>query len=134
MGKIKMAAEQINITEDYLNGYAKGKMEAEEDSEEVIVELKEQIRRLKRVNDELREKYDMEYLRQGDIVETTDGDLAVLIEEDADGSWDMTYADGKGDNMTKRCFKKTGKHLDLDVTPFNTVMRSLSWGDRDTDW
>lgn len=129
-----MAAEQINITDDYLNGYMKGKMEAKEDLEEAIVELKEEIRRLKRANGELREKYDIDYLRAGDIVETTEGDLAVLIEEDTDGSWDMTYTGGKGDNMTRHCFRKTGKHLDLDVTPFNTVMRSLSWGDRDTDW
>lgn len=137
MGKIKMAkatAEQINITEDYMNGYMKGKMDAKADLEEVIVELKEEIRQLKRERDELREKYDINYLRAGDIVETTDGDLAVLISEDTDGSWDMTYAEGKGDNMTSRCFRKTGQHLDLDVTPFNTVLRSLHWSEVDTDW
>ena len=68
MGKIEMikaAAEQMNITEDYMNGYMKGKMDAKADSEEVIVELKEEIRQLKRERDELREKYDINYLQAG---------------------------------------------------------------------
>ena len=137
MGKIKMikaAAEQMNITEDYMNGYMKGKMDAKADSEEVIVELKEEIRQLKRERDELREKYDINYLQVGDIVKTMDGNLAVLIEEDTDGTWDMTYADGAGDNMARHCFRKTGRHLDLDTTPFNTVLRSLYWSEMDTDW
>ena len=137
MGKSKMAkaaAEQINITEEYLNGYMKGKADEKADAEEMIVELKEGIRQLKRECDELRERYDMDYLRAGDIVETTEGYRAVLISEDTDGSWNMTYAEGKGDNMTSRCFKKTGQHLDLDVTPFNTVLRSLHWSEMDTDW
>ncbi len=134
MGTAKAAAEQVNITEDYMNGYMKGKADEKADAEEMIVELKEEIRQLKRERDELREKYDINYLRAGDIVETTDGDLAVLISEDTDGSWNMTYADGKGDNMTSRCFRKTGQHLDLDVTPFSTVLRSLHWSEIDTDW
>ncbi len=134
MGTAKAAAEQVNITEDYMNGYMKGKMDAKADSEEVIVELKEEIRQLKRERDELREKYDINYLRAGDIVKTTDGDLAVLTSEDTDGSWNMIYADGKGDNMTSRCFRKTGQHLDLDATPFNTVLQSLHWSEIDTDW
>lgn len=131
---VKAAAEQMNITEDYLNGYMKGKADEKVDTEEMIAELKEEIRQLKRERDELRERYDNNYLRAGDVVETTEGDLAVLISEDTDGSWNMTYAEGKGDNMTRRRFKKTGRHLDLDVTPFNTVLRSLHWSEMDTDW
>ena len=131
---VKAAAEQINITEDYLNGYMKGKADEKADTEEMIVELKEEIRQLKRERDELRERYDNNYLREGDVVKTTEGDLAVLISKDTDGSWNVTYAEGKSDNMTSRCFKKTGRHLDLDVTPFNTVLRSLHWSEMDTDW
>ena len=131
---VKAAAEQMNIAEDYLNGYMKGKADEKADTEEIIVELKEEIRQLKRERDELRERYDNNYLREGDVVETTEGDLAVLISKDTDGSWNMTYAEGKSDNMTSRCFKKTGQHLDLDVTPFNTVLRSLHWSEMDTDW
>ncbi len=38
---VKAAAEQMNITEDYLNGYMKGKADEKADAEEMIVELQE---------------------------------------------------------------------------------------------
>lgn len=124
----KMACEQTKVNEDYLNGYMAG-MEA----------AREERRRLADENETLRyklaralERYDMDCLSEGDIVETTEGYLAVLTSEDTDESWNMVYADGKGDNMTKRCFKKTGRHLDLNATPFSEVLRQLK--PEDTDW
>lgn len=123
-----MATEQTKVNEDYLNGYMAGAEAAQEER-----------RRLEDENETLRykltrvlERYGMDCLREGDIVETTEGYLAILTSEDTDESWNMVYADGKGDNMTKRCFKKTGRHLDLDVTPFNEVLRQLK--PEDTDW
>ena len=47
----------------------------------------------------------------------------------------MLYADGKGDNMTKRSFRKTGAYIELEETTVTELwqrLRRLEY--QDTDW
>ncbi len=120
--------EKIHMSMDWTKGYCMGTKEAEEENEK----LRDENQKLRNEIQYLREKYDSNYLRRGDIVETTEGDLAVLISECTDGSWDMTYASGHGDNLTSRCFRKTGNHLDLSIAAFDAVMDALK--EVDTEW
>lgn len=126
-----MAAEKTNINEDYMNGYMAGKAAAKEE----IERLEERLGRAMAECTDLRERYDMEYLKAGDVVETSEGYTAVLISEDEDASWNMLYADGKGDNMTKRSFRKTGAYIELEETTVTELwqrLRRLEY--QDTDW
>jgi hypothetical protein len=126
-----MAAEKMNINEDYMNGYVAGKAAAKEE----IERLEEKLGRAMAECTDLRERYDMEYLKAGDVVETSEGYTAVLISEDEDASWNMLYADGKGDNMTKRSFRKTGAYIELEETTVTELwqrLRRLEY--QDTDW
>lgn len=126
-----MAAEKMNINEDYLNGYIAGKAAAKEE----IERLEEQLDRTAKECEDIRERYDMEYLKAGDVVQTSEGYTAVLISEDDDASWNMLYADGKGDNMTKRSFRKTGAYIELEETTVTELwqrLRRLEY--QDTDW
>ena len=126
-----MAAEKMNINEDYMNGYMAGKAAAKEE----IERLEEKLGRAMAECTDLRERYDMEYLKAGDVVETSEGYTAVLISEDEDASWNMLYADGKGDNMTKRSFRKTGAYIELEETTVTELwqrLRRLEY--QDTDW
>lgn len=126
-----MAAEKMNINEDYMNGYMAGKAAAKEE----IERLEERLGRAMAECTDLRERYDMEYLKAGDVVETSEGYTAVLISEDEDASWNMLYADGKGDNMTKRSFRKTGAYIELEETTVTELwqrLRRLEY--QDTDW
>ena len=126
-----MAAEKMNINEDYMNGYVAGKAAAKEE----IERLEEKLGRAMAECTDLRERYDMEYLKVGDVVETSEGYTAVLISEDDDASWNMLYADGKGDNMTKRSFRKTGAYIELEETTVPELwqrLRRLEY--QDTDW
>lgn len=126
-----MAAEKMNINEDYMNGYIAGKAAAKEE----IARLEEQLDRTAKECEDIRERYDMEYLKAGDVVETSEGYTAVLISEDEDASWNMLYADGKGDNMTKRSFRKTGAYIELEETTVTELwqrLRRLEY--QDTDW
>ena len=127
----KMAAEKTNINEDYMNGYMAGKAAAKEE----IERLEERLGKAMAECTDLRERYDMEYLKAGDVVETSEGYTAVLISEDEDASWNMLYADGKGDNMTKRSFRKTGAYIELEETTVTELwqrLRRLEY--QDTDW
>lgn len=127
----KMAAEKMNINEDYLNGYIAGKAAAKEE----IERLEEQLDKAVKECEDIRERYDMEYLKAGDVVQTSEGYTAVLISEDNDASWNMLYADGKGDNMTKRSFRKTGAYIELEETVVTELwprLRRLEY--QDTDW
>lgn len=126
-----MAAEKMNINEDYMNGYIAGKAAAKEE----IERLEEKLGRAMAECTDLRERYDMEYLKAGDVVQTSEGYTAVLISEDDDASWNMLYADGKGDNMTKRSFRKTGAYIELEETVVTELwqrLRRLEY--QDTDW
>ena len=126
-----MAAEKMNINEDYMNGYMAGKAAAKEE----IERLEERLGKAMAECTDLRERYDMEYLKAGDVVETSEGYTAVLISEDEDVSWNMLYADGKGDNMTKRSFRKTGAYIELEETTVTELwqrLRRLEY--QDTDW
>lgn len=126
-----MTAEKMNINEDYMNGYMAGKAAAKEE----IERLEEKLGRAMAECTDLRERYDMEYLKAGDVVETSEGYTAVLISEDEDASWNMLYADGKGDNMTKRSFRKTGAYIELEETVVTELwqrLRRLEY--QDTDW
>ena len=126
-----MAAEKTNINEDYMNGYMAGKAAAKEE----IERLEERLGRAMAECTDLRERYDMEYLKAGDVVETSEGYTAVLISEDEDASWNMLYADGKSDNMTKRSFRKTGAYIELEETTVTELwqrLRRLEY--QDTDW
>ena len=126
-----MAAEKMNINEDYMNGYMAGKAAAKEE----IERLEERLGKAMAECTDLRERYDMEYLKAGDVVETSEGYTAVLISEDEDASWNMLYADGKGDNMTKRSFRKTGAYIELEETTVTELwqrLRRLEY--QDTDW
>ena len=126
-----MAAEKMNINEDYMNGYMAGKAAAKEE----IERLEEQLDRAMAECTDLRERYDMEYLKAGDVVETSEGYTAVLISEDEDASWNMLYTDGKSDNMTKRSFRKTGAYIELEETTVTELwqrLRRLEY--QDTDW
>ena len=127
----KMAAEKTNINEDYMNGYMAGKAAAKEE----IERLEERLGKAMAECTDLRERYDMEYLKAGDVVETSEGYTAVLISEDEDASWNMLYADGKSDNMTKRSFRKTGAYIELEETTVPELwqrLRRLEY--QDTDW
>ena len=124
-----MAAEKTNINEDYMNGYMAGKAAAKEE----IERLEERLGRAMAECTDLRERYDMEYLKAGDVVETSEGYTAVLISEDEDASWNMLYADGKSDNMTKRSFRKTGAYIEMEaVMELLQRLRRLEY--QDTDW
>ena len=124
-----MAAEKMNINEDYMNGYMAGKAAAKEE----IERLEERLGKAMAECTDLRERYDMEYLKAGDVVETSEGYTAVLISEDEDGSWNMLYADGKSDNMTKRSFRKTGAYIEMEaVMELLQRLRRLEY--QDTDW
>ena len=124
-----MAAEKMNINEDYMNGYMAGKAAAKEE----IERLEEKLGRAMAECTDLRERYDMEYLKAGDVVETSEGYTAVLISEDEDASWNMLYADGKSDNMTKRSFRKTGAYIEMEaVMELLQRLRRLEY--QDTDW
>lgn len=126
-----MAAEKMNINEDYLNGYIAGKAAAKEE----IERLEEQLDRTAKECEDIRERYDMEYLKAGDVVQTSEGYTAVLTSEDDDASWNMLYADGKGGNMTKRSFRKTGAYIELEETTVTELwqrLRRLEY--QDTDW
>ena len=124
-----MAAEKTNINEDYMNGYMAGKAAAKEE----IERLEERLGKAMAECTDLRERYDMEYLKAGDVVETSEGYTAVLISEDEDGSWNMLYADGKSDNMTKRSFGKTGAYIEMEaVMELLQRLRRLEY--QDTDW
>ena len=126
-----MAAEKTNINEDYMNGYMAGKAAAKEE----IERLEERLGRAMAECTDLRERYDMEYLKAGDVVETSEGYTAVLISEDEDASWNMLYADGKSDNMTKRSFRKKGAYIELEETTVTELwqrLRRLEY--QDTDW
>lgn len=124
-----MAAEKMNINEDYMNGYMAGKAAAKEE----IERLEERLGKAMAECTDLRERYDMEYLKAGDVVETSEGYTAVLISEDEDASWNMLYADGKSDNMTKRSFRKTGAYIEMEaVMELLQRLRRLEY--QDTDW
>ncbi len=135
---MKTAAEQIRINEDYLNGYIDGEAAAGK----TIASLRERLDKAMNEHEELRKKYeelhrkhDIGCLRAGDVVETSEGYIAVLVSEDTDESWNMVYENHASDNMTKRCFRKTGKYIDLEGTAFAEVYRLLkSWEEIDTDW
>ena len=126
-----MAAEKMNINEDYMNGYMAGKAAAKEE----IERLEERLGKAMAECTDLHERYDTEYLKAGDVVETSEGYTAVLISEDEDASWNMLYADGKSDNMTKRSFRKTGAYIELEETTVTELwqrLRRLEY--QDTDW
>lgn len=122
-----MAAEKMNINEDYMNGYMAGKAGAKEE----IERLEERLDKALKECEDIRERYDMEYLKQGDVVKTSEGYTAVLVSEDEDASWNMLYAD----NMTKHSFRKTGAYIELEETVAPELWRRLRRLEyQDTDW